>query len=261
MSFDIGILNTQIQIGRVYLELDDLETSELYFLRALETAKSNSRFFVTGHYFLVFLFSDLINFFLNRNKPKKAEEIYQLLIELSNECNTELVHHYLKYAKVTLLKSSKKFKNFVEAQDILRKLIQEEASFEFLFKISIRLLLCELLLLELEFSEDKEIWIEIEELINNAEKIIGDRNLLFLVSILQIKAQFALISHDVRKSIQLLDEAQDLSEKMGLKVKIRQISEQKDEIIEEGSSKISPKKIQTYIQDAMKYVNEWKSTK
>ncbi|TFG18767.1 MAG: tetratricopeptide repeat protein [Promethearchaeota archaeon] len=259
ISYDVGILSSQLQIGKIYLELGDTETSEKYFLNAVETVKSNSNFVVAGSYDLVFAFSDIIAFFMNQEKADKAEEIYRLLEERGKNSQIEHVQDFLKYAKVSLLKTSKKFKEIVEAQEILRKLLQEDSNFNFEFKMYIRLTLCEFLLKELEFSEDEDIWNEIEELIKSIDKLNKGQTSIFHVNILIIKAQLAVISEDFRQSIQFIDDALKLSERMGFEAKLKQIHEQKEDILTEQPSKITPKKMQSYIQDAMKYVNEWKS--
>ncbi len=151
--------------------------------------------------------------------------------QLNSQIKDKLVNLVYLFDKAMLLKTSPRARNRIKAEELLRQILEEEdLSIDILTLVLLNL--CELLLVELQMTNEPEILEEIKpltaqllELSNKSHSfwIIGETYLL--------QAKLALISLNLEEARRLLTKGQQIAEKHGLILLARKISMEHDELL------------------------------
>jgi hypothetical protein len=117
--------------------------------------------------------------------------------------------------KALFLKSGMRSRDRVMAEDLFREII-EEARPQFIFKLKALSELCELLLVELRFSNDINLISEIKPLIEKLIAMAQHAGLyFFLIEAYILHGKLALIMFDIKSSRRYLTQARRMAERFG----------------------------------------------
>jgi tetratricopeptide (TPR) repeat protein len=138
--------------------------------------------------------------------------------------------------KASLLKTSSRALNRGKAEEIL-KLLLENGSLSYELNIDALLNLSELLITELQITNDLEVLEEIKSLITQLLDL-SDKSHSFWVlgETYLLQAKLSLISLNLEEARKLLTQGQEISEKYGLSLLARKISNEHDNLLEQLDS-------------------------
>jgi len=268
VPYPYGINSNHWEMANIYAFKGDFTISESFFKKAKVFFQEQE-----NPVFLAQLISDLIKLYEDNKEFSKAKEVYDELLAINEKSDIPDVELITRYCEALILKKSKKFKDIGRAQDLLRNIIPKEV-FDFETKFASMLTLCELLIYELEFSEDEEILEEIASLINKMETIARTANSqILLINILTLKGKFTLLTDGSKKALELLEQALNISKNKGLdKISQKIIHEmerieknvdQLAEILTQNVSigeKLGPLQVKEYLRETIQIVHTKKWT-
>ncbi|MFW9827135.1 MAG: tetratricopeptide repeat protein [Candidatus Thorarchaeota archaeon] len=180
---------------------------------------------------LAFNLDSLFQILIDIGDLERAQKSLRELEQLNSLLKDKIVNLVYLFDKALLLKTSPRAHNRVKAEELLRQILEEE---DLHIDILTRTLLnlCELLLVELQITNDIEILEEIKPLITKlldlSEKshsywIFGETYLL--------QAKLALISLNLEEARRLLTQGQKIAENYGLTLLAQKISHEHDELL------------------------------
>ncbi|MEE9378928.1 MAG: tetratricopeptide repeat protein [Candidatus Lokiarchaeia archaeon] len=173
----------------------------------------------------------LIQILIEMGDLERARNSLRDLERLNSQLKDKIVNLMYLLDKALVLKTSPRARNRVKAEELLRQILEEE---DLHIDILLRALLnlCELLLAELQITNDIEILEEIKpfitQLLNLSEKshsfwVLGETYLL--------QAKLALISLNLEEARRLLTQGQKIAEKYDLTLLAQKISNEHDELL------------------------------
>ena len=153
---------------------------------------------------------------IDKEDLERAKNYFKRLREVRELKPKEIfIHIPYRMAKAFLLKSSIRSRNRIMAEDILRKIIDNVASYMG-YKLEALIGLCELLLVELKVTNDVNVVSEIKPLLEKLIEMAQQSGLHFYLIEAQIlHGKLALIMFDMEGSRRHLTEAQQMAEKYG----------------------------------------------
>lgn len=179
-------------------------------------------------YFIILLHLEMSNDHEVKNYLIRIED-------LTKQKEDETIQKIYQVAKAVILNSSNRIVEKAEAQQILKKIYEEEIDTEFsisqVFTDAV-LNLCSLLFEELRDTRNEQILNEIELLLANLDIISKKRcDYLLEVEINIIEAKIAFLKFDFDKAQKLLNQARILAEKKGIIKLAIKASNEHDELI------------------------------
>ncbi|MCG3218104.1 MAG: tetratricopeptide repeat protein [Candidatus Heimdallarchaeota archaeon] len=178
----------------------------------------------------------LITVTIDLEEIKQARGYLTDLQLINEQEDNKLVNLSCRLAEALVLKTSKRRKNLVKAEEILEKIIEEteEEIIEHRLTIQALVNLSELLLEELRLTGEEEILEEVEEKVDKLLKIAKEQqSYTILTESYWLKAQLALVRLDLKEARNLLTQAQAMAEDKGLEKLARKISSEHDQLLEQ----------------------------
>ncbi|MFX1343873.1 MAG: tetratricopeptide repeat protein [Promethearchaeota archaeon] len=195
----------------------------------------------------------LIHVLIDKGDTKRAEQALHDLKQLLNQLEDEQINESpktnrvigditsgvwnlrLEYLlnKALVLKTNPRARNRAKAEEIFKQILEDEnSSFGNRFRALINL--CELLLTELNMTNDLEVLEEInpliEELLDISEK---SHSYSILCETHLLQAKLSLLTFDIKKAQRFLTQAQQIAERFGLKLLAIKISNEYDELLKQ----------------------------
>ena len=175
----------------------------------------------------------LIQILIDRGDLERAQISLRELEQLKSKLKHKITNQFYLLNKALVLKTSSRALNRGKAEEILKQLLKEE---DLIYEGRSRALLnlCELLLTDLQITNEAEVLEEIKPLITQlldlSEKshsfwILGETYLL--------QAKLALISMNLEDARKLLTQGQRIAEKYGLTLLAKKISHEHDELLKQ----------------------------
>jgi tetratricopeptide (TPR) repeat protein len=173
----------------------------------------------------------LIQILIDRGDLERARNSLRDLEQLSKQLKDKLIYLLYRYNKALVLKTSSRALNRGKAEEIFKQLLEEE-DLNYESRLITLINLCELLLADLQITNEAEILDEIKplitQLLNMSEKshsfwVLGETYLL--------QAKLALVSLNLEKARRSLTQGQQIAEKYGLKLLAMKISNEHDELL------------------------------
>ncbi len=179
-------------------------------------------------YFIILLHLEMSNVHEAKNCLTRIED-------LTKQTEDETIQKIYQVAKAVILNSSNRIVEKAEAQQILKKIYEEETDTKFsisqVFKDAV-LNLCSLLFEELRDTRNDQILNEIELLLENLDIISQkSRDYLLEVEINIIEAKISFLKFEFDKAQKLLNQARILAEKKGIIKLAIKASNEHDELI------------------------------
>ena len=161
------------------------------------------------------IFADLIYFLTEINEMDTAINYLAKLGKINADIKNKELGQKYSYSEALVLRISSDTREKIKAEVILERLLREEIDYE--FQLSILLVLCEMLLSELQASGDIQILNRIQKYILDLYALTAGNNSYILSSeVLLLQARLALVELDTEKTAELLDKAEKIAEEKGL---------------------------------------------
>ena len=182
-----------------------------------------------NHHYLIQILIDMGDF-------ERAQNYLLDFEQLNNQFKDKKINSMYLLDKASLLKTSSRALNRGKAEEILKQLL-EDRGLSYEINIEALLNLCELLITELQITSEVEVLEEIKPLITQlldlSEKshsfwVLGETYLL--------QAKLSLISLNLEGARKLLTQGQEITEKYGLSLLARKISNEHDNLLEQLDS-------------------------
>ncbi|MFX0156379.1 MAG: tetratricopeptide repeat protein, partial [Candidatus Hodarchaeota archaeon] len=260
--------NTLVALGSIYREKGELEKALKYYKQGIKLSEEkgffsslNAALMRTGTTYrmkgdykqalkyikkqqalvrrdigfahLVSLF-DLFLIHLESNSNELAQQALDSLKELADRIrSSKIASQTYLLAKALLLKTKNRARYKVEAENILKQIIDDDILYVQYFILSL-VSLCELLFEELYEYNELEILDELDPLITRLLVIAEDQNsYLYLAEGKLLQAKLALIQMDFDKAKLFFTQAQRIAEMRGLNLLAHKISSEHDILLEQ----------------------------
>ncbi|MHA2325604.1 MAG: tetratricopeptide repeat protein, partial [Promethearchaeota archaeon] len=247
-------LNNKDRRAWVFNNLGDIYRMKGEFDRALECSKQSLKLFSeAGNLITIANAHDfLIQILVEKGDSEQAHQYLHDLEQLNDKLKDKQINFTYLFDKAYILKTSSRTRDRGKAEEILKQLLKED-DLKYEDYIRILLILCELLLIELQMTNEIEVLSEIEPLISRL-KDFADKSQSFWIlgEIYLFQAKLALISLDLKKTRQLLTQGQQIAEKHGLDSLARKISYEHDNLFEEMGKWEHFKRTQASFEERMK---------
>ncbi|GAF69628.1 unnamed protein product, partial [marine sediment metagenome] len=229
--------NLGTNVNRIYAlwDLGDNYRSQEKFdlaIKTLEQALDISNNIEIPIYKMV-VYSSLIETYIDKNSLDKARKYLELFREFSSKLPGP--QFMLKLSEARILKATGRIQNLAEAEKILRQFVSSiQPRGDLNFAASILIDLCEILLIELQITDDEEILSELEsfvfQLLEIAEK---QHSYTTLTSAKLLQGKLALIQLNTADARAFFREAQQIADNNGLQKLALSISREHDKLLDQ----------------------------
>ncbi|MFX0207530.1 MAG: tetratricopeptide repeat protein [Candidatus Hodarchaeota archaeon] len=251
-------------LGALYQNRGQLEPALEHYLHALKEVKRLGLI-----YSITLTLYRLVTVHLELKEQTKAKEYLEELRTIFKDSPTGNIRTFCLLAEAMFLKeASRRFREKVKAQDILREIVDDRQT-TYYYRLLAMLHLCELLILELKVLEDESLMEEVGNIIEEVYKVAQTLNITpIIIEILILQTKFAFIKGQGDKGEDLLNQALLLAQTSGLtNYETRVVNEQQSlqneyskwiELISQNVSlreKIEQANVQDYLKEAIKINN------
>lgn len=216
------------ELGIIKRQLGDFDKSYEMIQKSVEIIKEYGDIddLVIHLYYLILIEIDRKNY-------DKSKIILNELKEITQNSNNKLFHLHYNLANAIILKSSNKFREKFQAQEILYEIVQDQVLLSEISEAAI-LNLAETLFAEYILSKDEKVLLEIRDLAIKLKNIAeNQKSYLTNVEALFLLAKIQYIQGKFAQSRRNLAEAQELAEKWGYIRLAIKISNVHDSILNE----------------------------
>ena len=148
----------------------------------------------------------------------QTKEFVQALYQLTKRSDSHFISQFYRVAKALVLKISPRFRNQVQAEELLREVVEENTAWHWIRVFSL-INLCEIFLNEFRLNQDLEGLNDIKSNVKKLEKIAQNNQMhSVLVETYILESKLALLEVDLEKAQQLLDQSQSLAKDKDLKM-------------------------------------------
>jgi tetratricopeptide (TPR) repeat protein len=223
-----GMAITYNNVGIVYYSMGDLDNALEYFSKSLERSlEINYRFTVVESSYY------LINILSNKNQFAEAEKFLEMSKKASKDHTGTMIFYYSLLSEAILLRKTNRFHSLGKAQEILQNIIEKNLVYQEI-NVHAMLNLCDILLHELRFTDDRAILADLEELTDKLLHIAQQQfSKSLLAEVYWLKGRLALLDTDINKASGFLSQAQTIAEGQDLENLARRISNDHDNLLSE----------------------------
>ncbi|MGC9780871.1 MAG: hypothetical protein HZR80_16630 [Candidatus Heimdallarchaeota archaeon] len=215
-------------ICEIYLLKNEIKKAQEYYIMALEESKSMGEQRVRPGIIYSLIFTSIL-----LNNIPQTEEYLKELEKLSKETGLEAVTRKYQFAKVLLLKESTRIQDWLNAVEILEKLLKDE-TLPIDSQIDALYHLVEIRLKELQLTADQEVLTEVKKQIEKIQSFAEERKQFnLIINIYRLKSQLALVELDAEKAVELLITAKTLAEDKKLDLIAHNIKEEQAKLAEQ----------------------------
>jgi len=186
--------------------------------------------------YLGFAYGNMIILYVETDQYEQAKQYLDQFKAIVDEVDNKPLLVSYRIAEALVLKISENHRDRIKAEALLEQILVEDLTYSDHIKVLLNL--CELLLSELQLSNDESILPKIK---NHIKKLYDFATLnnshLLTVEALWLQSQIALIELDVKKARELLQKSQKIIEEKGLGRLSAKITYEKDNL-EKLSNKI-----------------------
>ncbi|MHA2364388.1 MAG: tetratricopeptide repeat protein [Candidatus Hodarchaeales archaeon] len=160
---------------------------------------------------------DLILIALSKQDELRTKQLFARLEEIESRQENKTVSLRYKLTKALILKQEKRMRQKMKGEKLLTEIVEDEEIVDFSLTILAMQHLCELMLEELQLYGEKEVLEEAKNIITRLYEIGQEQHSYpLIINSLILQARFTLIEGDIHKAINLLDQADSLSDEKGL---------------------------------------------
>ncbi|MHA2269809.1 MAG: tetratricopeptide repeat protein [Promethearchaeota archaeon] len=174
----------------------------------------------------------LLSISLDENSYEEAQLYLKHLKELNKQINLKFVKQAYQIGKALLLKASSRMQDHVGAANILKQIMKDEVVY-IRFHVLAIITLFDLLLKELSYNNNPEIFNEITPLLNQLLKLAEENQSYSLLSEALLQGRVALIKLNLDDARKYLTKAQQIADEHDLTLLARKISFEHDKLVDE----------------------------
>lgn len=210
------------QIGEIYRLLGDLELAFEYTERGLSIREKLG--IPTDISTALGISIDLA---VEMGNLDLAKQYLLQLKQLDDQINNQWIHIAYLSCKASILKTSKRARNRVEAEEIYKWIIEEGDRGGIKFESLLGL--CDLLLTELRMTNEIRVLDELEPYVYQLEALAESNNsFYFLAELCLLQAKISLITLDLKGTRRFLIKSQQIAERYGYKQLILKINHEQE---------------------------------
>jgi len=222
-----------MNMGHIYFQKGELEKAEDHYIKSLKLYEGHQ---LNAYVWYALYF--LIRLSLRKNSLTQAREYLDQFHTYNIPGGEGQMSAFYQVSKALILESSPRLHDKVEAEKILKDIFnqvkQGHLTPQFDFDIYVSIHYCELLLSELEMTNEITVLDEIEPIITSLLKFTEtQRSYLWLAEVKLLQAKLALIEMKLEDARIFLTQAQDIAEEHGLQRLAQEISEEHDKILDQ----------------------------
>ncbi len=213
-------------IGLVYHQKDELDHSMNYLLESLALKEE-----IGNQVLLAETIFYIILVLLDKDQVELAKDYWERLQQLASREKNPVLRQQSRLAEALFLKADGSPRNRGKAEMILQYVSEEEVVDH---ELTVMALLnwCELLVIELQESNDPEVLKKLAEVIHELQEIAIEQHSHWLTAELYwLQAKIALLQSRDDDARRLLTRAQNHAEKHGLQLLAQRISQEHDELL------------------------------
>ena len=216
-------------IGYTYHLKNDFNQAIKYYKKSLKICEEIG----DKRRLLPYLLFNLINALIDNNELQQAQKYLDYFHKIFIEVNEKHVTNFYKLASALMLKTDTRIRKWIEAEQLLEQILEEEELAPLLRLIAL-LNLAELLLRELQHSGNKEILQEIEKTFTKLYAIAEKEHFYnLLINTLRLQSQLALVELSPQKALQFLSQALIISKDKKLEKLTEEITSEQQKLIEQ----------------------------
>jgi tetratricopeptide (TPR) repeat protein len=194
----------------------------------------------------------LVSINIDTGEIDKAQKYLYKLQQLSDSQEIKIIEHLHKIAKAISLKTTRRARNRVEAEELLKEVAEDEIV-NHKYTVIALVNLAVLLLEELENSDEFEILDDLDPIIQQLIKIAEDQHSYSLLAETKLlQGRLALLNLNLNFSRELLTQAQEIASEHSLQLLAKKISNEHDSLLEELETWQSFKKTQASLSKRLK---------
>ncbi|MFX0043790.1 MAG: tetratricopeptide repeat protein [Candidatus Hodarchaeota archaeon] len=216
-------------IGWIYYYKNDMKKSIDYLREAVKIHQSLCDVYGTIFDYDLIMFHLLL--IISAIEVDDIQQIEDSMKELSSfGLQWPWTDYFRKFGKALILKSKRRAKYRFQAQQIFEEILENKFDYQIEFMIQTNL--CDLLLEELKYSEEEEILVEVQSLLNSISDLANNqRSITTLITLYSLQAKLALIEGNAELSRKLLAKALKISENKGLELLSKKLTAQQNRLI------------------------------
>ena len=175
----------------------------------------------------------LIQILIEKGDLKKAQDYLNQLEEMNYQLKNRQINSIILFNRGLILKNSPRIINKGKAAEILKQILENEDTG---YEINLRSLLnlCELLLFELNATNEPQILVEFQSYLSRLINIVKKgRSYWLLAETYLLQARVSLLTLNINKARRLFAKSQDLAEKYGINLLAMRISNEHDELLKQ----------------------------
>jgi tetratricopeptide (TPR) repeat protein len=235
--------------GILYLQQGDLNRALEYFMYDLEIQKKikNIRGLKYAYFNIALVLQD-------KNDFNQAQSYLEQLKEINEKYEPREGYFMYQLVHALILKNSSRLRDRVEAEKILKQIVEARASLYDFLVINLALIyLCDWYFEEFRLSNQMDILDDIQPLIDQLQRNAKHYNsYILLASVKLFQAKLALLQINMVDARKLFNEAQNIAEEHGLQLLAGDISKEHDRLLEELKLWESFKKTQASVSERLK---------
>ncbi len=213
-NFVLGLSRSLGHLGTVYHHKGDFNSAIEFYKAGLESTQKIQLDAFSDKPSILY---DICLLYLDFKKLDEAKFYLKQLKSHRSKDSSPTTDAYCLLIEALILKESTRFRDKAQAQDLLRKIIENDKTTN-QFKILAKLHLCDLILQEIKLNEDVTLLNEVKTLIEEVKTIAYKWKFIpDLISTLIIQAKLALIEGNASHASQLLEEALEIAKEKGFK--------------------------------------------
>ncbi len=215
-----------LYIGKTYMKMGEHKKAQSFLKQALEFRRKtkNNSFIANGLY-------TLISYYTFTSNLEEARKHFQELRKINEQEENPLIVQRTKIAEALILKLDNRSKSRVRAEELLEQVIDMEL-IDFNLYLDAMLNLCELYVVEIKLTGNKEVLKDIRVLLEKLFVIaMQQQSFWVLAQVHWIQAHLALIDWDINKAQKSLTEAQIIAEEKGFNHLAKRISQEFDKTL------------------------------
>ncbi|MFX0019953.1 MAG: tetratricopeptide repeat protein [Promethearchaeota archaeon] len=203
---------------------------------------------------LALVFGTLIEITVDMDNLELAQKYLERIKQIRDQEENEWINLLYRFGMVDILKTSKRAKNRVKAEKLLKEIIEE--SFQTYFTILAILSLSDLLLVELRITSDTKVLVELKTYINRLLEYAETSNSYWLLAeTYLLQAKISLININIGEARRYLIQAQQIAERNGLSGLYKKIENEHEKLLSQLTLWEQLKELNATITERMELAN------
>lgn len=212
--------------GNVFQQRGKFDLASSYYEQSLEIQEE-----IGNEIHKSATFSLLISVAIDKKEFDEANKLLKQLQQIYEKDKNINISLNYRYSQALVLKTSKRAKNRAQAEELLKEIVDEEILVH-QTTVKASLLLCDLLIEDLQLSGEEELLEEIHQLLDKlfalAEK---EKNHALHAEVYWLQSRLALLKFDTQEARRKLTQAQLIADEKGLHRLARKISAEYDSLL------------------------------